>query len=88
MPYTVKITMGRKANQSTLPKVNEELKGFSVGINPFGEITSSYDINKLNIFLDTRVEDKKFKEVNDFSRNIDSVTPELDDFDSFQKLMK
>jgi hypothetical protein len=46
--------MGRKANQSTLPKVNEELKGFSVGINPFGEITSSYDINKLNIFLDTR----------------------------------
>lgn len=80
--------MGRKANQSTLPKVNEELKGFNVGINPFGEITSSYDINKLNIFLDTRIEDKKFKEVNDFSRNIDSVTPEIDDFDSFQKLMK
>jgi len=80
--------MGRKANQSTLPKVNEELKGFSVGINTFGEITSYYNINKLNIFLDTKVEDKKFREVNDFSRNIDSVTPELDDFDSFQKLMK
>ncbi|NBV14493.1 MAG: hypothetical protein EBS07_10560 [Sphingobacteriia bacterium] len=69
--------MGRKMNSGEMPKVNEELSGFHVGINQFGEITTSYDIDKLNTFLDKNVEDKKFKEVEDFKRNISS--PEKED---------
>lgn len=39
--------------------LNEELKGFDVRINKFGEIESNYDIDRLNDFLDKNVEDKK-----------------------------
>jgi len=60
--------MGRKMNPGKNPKVNKELEGFNVGINEFGEITANYDIDKLNTFLDKHVEDKKFKEVEDFKR--------------------
>lgn len=53
--------MARKIKSATLPQVNPQLEGFSVHINEFGEIISSYDINKLNHFLDEKVEDKKFR---------------------------
>lgn len=43
------------------PSVHEELEGFSVEINEFGEITSSFEIDKLNEFLNRKVEDKKLK---------------------------
>jgi hypothetical protein len=59
-------------NAGHMPKVNQELEGFHVGINQFGEITTSYDIDKLNVFLDKNVEDKKFREVEDLHRNIES----------------
>ena len=38
---------------------HEELKGFELKINPFGEMESNYSIDKLNEFLDHQVEDKK-----------------------------
>jgi len=60
--------MGRKMNSGNMPKVNRELEGFHVGINQFGEITTSYDIDKLNVFLDKNVDDKKFREVEDLQR--------------------
>ena len=41
------------------PKVHKELEGFDININSFGEISTSYDIGKLNNFLDKNVEDKK-----------------------------
>lgn len=41
------------------PKVNPELVGFEVGVNTFGEINTSFDIDKLNEFLNKNVEDKK-----------------------------
>jgi len=63
--------MGRKMNGGNTPKVNAELSGFNVGINQFGEITTSYDIDKLNMFLDKHVDDKKFREVEDFQRNVE-----------------
>jgi hypothetical protein len=65
--------MGRKMNSGLSPKVNSELEGFSVGINQFGEITTSYDIDKLNLFLDKNVEDKKFREVDDFHRKVETT---------------
>ena len=49
----------KKKNQK--PKVNSELDGFDVKINKFGEIKTSFDIDKLNDFLNDNVEDKKLK---------------------------
>ena len=43
------------------PKVNKELSGFDIKINSFGEIVTSYDLDKINTFLDKNVEDKKLK---------------------------
>ena len=42
--------------------VHNELKGFQIHINEFGEITSNYEVDKLNTFLNDNVEDKKLKE--------------------------
>ena len=44
------------------PKMHEDLKGFDIKINEFGEIVSSYSIDKLNSFLDDNVKDKKLKD--------------------------
>lgn len=44
------------------PKTHEELKGFDIKINEFGEITSSYSVDKLNEFLNDKVDDKKLKD--------------------------
>jgi hypothetical protein len=41
------------------PDVSEELEGLNITINTFGEIQSTFDIDKINDFLDTHVEDKK-----------------------------
>lgn len=47
------------------PKVNKELNGFDIVVNSFGEINSTFDLDKLNEFLDKNVEDKKLKNRND-----------------------
>ena len=41
--------------------VHEELEGFDVRINPFGQIESNFDVDKINKFLNERVEDKKLQ---------------------------
>ncbi|MDA9263496.1 hypothetical protein N9602_00910 [Saprospiraceae bacterium] len=41
------------------PNVHNELKGFDIKINEFGEMQSSFNIDKLNDFLNDNVEDKK-----------------------------
>jgi len=46
------------------PEVHEDLKGFDIKINTFGELHSNYEVDKLNDFLNDNVEDKK---VNDNS---------------------
>lgn len=45
------------------PEVHDELKGFDIKINEFGEIVSNFDVDKINDFLDENVEDKKFKDL-------------------------
>ena len=42
-------------------EVHEELEGFDMQINEFGEIISNTSVDKLNRFLNKHVEDKKFK---------------------------
>ena len=46
-------------------KTHNDLKGFDIKINEFGEIVSSYSVDKLNEFLDENVEDKKLKDRED-----------------------
>lgn len=53
----------KKANE--LPKVHKELEGFDIRINSFGEITSTFDMDKINEFLNRNVEDKKLKDRDD-----------------------
>lgn len=42
--------------------VHKELKGLDININPFGEIETNFDVEKINQFLNEHVEDKKLKE--------------------------
>jgi hypothetical protein len=51
--------MARKRNHAT---VHADLTGFNIKINEFGEITTNFNIETLNAFLDENVEDKKLKE--------------------------
>jgi len=53
------------------PKTHEDLKGFDIKINEFGEIISSYSVDKLNGFLNDNVEDKKLKDRADLNFNED-----------------
>ncbi len=59
------------------PRVHPELEGFEIRINPLGEVTSSYDIDKINLFLNRHVEDKKFRDRNDILGR-DVPTDDLD----------
>lgn len=49
----------RKSLDKKRPDVSKELEGLNININSLGEIQSTYDIDKINEFLDTHVEDKK-----------------------------
>jgi len=37
----------------------DEVKGFDIKINEFGEVVCSHDMDKINVFLDENVVDKK-----------------------------
>lgn len=55
----------RKKKKDEDPKVHGDLKGFKMEIDPFGEISSSFPIDKINEFLNKNVEDKKLKDRED-----------------------
>ena len=44
------------------PEVHEELKGFDININQFGEVISTIKPEKLNEFLNENTDDKKLNE--------------------------
>ncbi len=68
-------TPGKKTHE--LPKVHKELKGFDIKINSFGEITSTFDMDKINEFLNRNVEDKKLRDREDIPGLKDQTgTPE------------
>lgn len=52
----------KKQNQQETPKVNPELEGFDIRIDPFGEIKTNYNIDKINEFLNKNVDDKKLRD--------------------------
>jgi len=47
------------------PQLHKDLKGFRIDINEFGEIMTTYDISKINDFLNKNVDDKKLRERED-----------------------
>ena len=51
--------MPKKMKKKGKPIVHEELDGFNIKINEFGEMETTVPIDKLNSFLNDKVEDKK-----------------------------
>ena len=51
--------MPKKMKKKGKPVVHEELDGFNIKINEFGEMETNVPIDKLNSFLNEKVEDKK-----------------------------
>jgi hypothetical protein len=54
--------MAKKKPKKETPKVNKQLEGFDIHINPFGEIMSNFELDKINDFLDKNVDDKKLRD--------------------------
>lgn len=52
--------------KSKKPRVHKELEGFEISIDPFGELKSNVDIEKINEFLNRNVDDKKLAERDDY----------------------
>jgi hypothetical protein len=53
-----------KPTEKKQPKVHDELKGFDIKINAFGEMTSNLNIERLNQFLNEKVDDIKLRDRN------------------------
>ncbi len=53
------------ADENEKPRVHKELEGFDIQINSFGEITTSFEIDKINQFLNKTVDDKKLRHRDD-----------------------
>jgi hypothetical protein len=49
----------KKKESKKKARVHKELEGFEIKINPLGEITSNYNIDQINEFLNRNVRDKK-----------------------------
>jgi len=58
--------MPKKKPQKGKPEMHPELDGFELTINEFGEIKTNMDLSRINEFLNKNVEDKKFKEREDY----------------------
>ena len=68
------MTKSSKKNKNK-PRLNEELDGFNITINSFGEIKTSVDISNINDFLNKNVDDKKLAEREDW----EEITGKSDD---------
>ena len=83
--------MPKKKPKEGKPQVHDDLKGFELNINEFGEIKTNMDIEKLNKFLNKNVEDKKLKDrddLEDLKSEEDADDEELnldDDFDDLDE---
>ena len=51
--------MPKKMKKKGIPTVHNELDGFDIKINPFGELQSNFEIDKINDFLNENIDDKK-----------------------------
>ena len=51
--------MDKKHPKKDRKNFHDELEGFDIRVNAFGELESSFDIDKINAFLNEKVDDKK-----------------------------
>ncbi|MDX1629801.1 MAG: hypothetical protein R3345_13935 [Fulvivirga sp.] len=56
----------KKEEKKKKPTVNPDLEGFDISIDSFGEISTNYNIDKINEFLNKNVEDKKLVDRKDY----------------------
>ena len=54
--------MPKKKPKKGKPEVHDDLKGFDIKINEFGEIITNFDVDKVNEFLNENVDDKKLRD--------------------------
>ncbi|MEO6132254.1 MAG: hypothetical protein ABIQ02_10430 [Saprospiraceae bacterium] len=66
MPRKKKTTDSPK---STRPSFHESLKGFDIKVNSFGEMESTFEIDRINAFLNNEVHDKKLESTADSSKS-------------------
>lgn len=60
-----KKTTPTNPDEQEKPRVHKELEGFNIEINSFGEIVTSFEIDKINQFLNRTVDDKKLRHRDD-----------------------
>ncbi len=53
--------MDKKNPKKNKPEVHEQLEGFDIQVNEFGEIIATKKIEELNAFLNENVDDKKLR---------------------------
>jgi hypothetical protein len=58
--------MSKEKKKREKPRVHKDLEGFEFKIDSFGELSSTFDIEKINEFLNKNVEDKKLQEREDY----------------------
>ncbi|WP_080059010.1 hypothetical protein [Spirosoma aerolatum] len=68
-------------DENDKPRVHKELEGFDIKINSFGEITTSFDIDRINQFLNKTVDDKKLRHRTDLNLKGEPEPDEPDDQD-------
>ena len=51
--------MPKKMKKKGEPSVHEDLKGFDIKVNAFGEMQTNFEVDTINEFLNDNVEDKK-----------------------------
>ncbi|GAB2520072.1 hypothetical protein [Spirosoma aerophilum] len=66
-------------DENDKPRVHKELEGFDIQINSFGEITTSFDIDRINQFLNKTVDDKKLRHRTDLNLKGEPDEDEKDD---------
>ena len=64
----VKRSSKKEEKKKEKPSVNPELEGFNIEIDSFGELKTSFSIDKINEFLNKNVEDKKLVDRKDYPK--------------------
>lgn len=63
--------MPKKKQHDGKPQVHDELQGFEININEFGEISANMNIDEMNRFLDRHVDDKKLRHLNPIEHEVE-----------------
>lgn len=71
------MTKKKMPPKKDLPRVHKELSGFDIEINSFGEINTTFSIDKINEFLNKNVDDKKLRHRSDSKEESNDLEKEV-----------